>query len=72
LGIENRPHWVLDVAFREDESRVRVGHAAENFAVLRHIAPNLLRQERSPRVGVKAKRLRCGWDHAYLFRVLAG
>jgi hypothetical protein len=40
--------------------------------VLRHIAPNLLRQERSPRVGVKAKRLRCGWDHAYLFRVLAG
>ena len=69
--IENRLHWVLDLAFREDESRVRVGHAAENFAVLRHLALNLLRQERSLKVGVKAKRLRCAWDHAYLVKVLA-
>ena len=70
-GIENRLHWVLDVAFREDQCRVRVGHATENFAVLRHIALNLLRQERIATVGIKAKRLLCGWDDAYLLKVLA-
>ena len=70
-GIENRLHWVLDIAFREDECRVRAGHAAENFAVLRRIALNLLRRETTAKVGVKAKRLRCGWDDAYLLKVLA-
>jgi predicted transposase YbfD/YdcC len=71
-GIENRLHWVLDIAFREDESRVRVGHAAENFAVLRHIALNLLRQDHSLKVGIKAKRLKAGWDQAYLLHLLNG
>jgi predicted transposase YbfD/YdcC len=70
-GIENRLHWVLDLAFREDECRVRTGHAAENFAVLRHIALNLLRREHSLKVGIHAKRLACGWDEAYLLKVLA-
>ena len=71
-GIENRLHWVLDIAFREDECRVRSGYAAENFAVLRHLALNLLRREQTAKVGVKAKRLKCGWDEAYLLKVLVG
>lgn len=70
-GIENSLHWVLDVAFREDECRVRVGHAAANFAVLRHLALNLLKAERTAKVGVKTKRLKAGWDERYLLKILS-
>lgn len=69
-GVENSLHWVLDIAFREDDSRARQGHSAENLAVLRHIALNLLKQERTAKVGIKAKRLKAGWDDDYLIRVL--
>jgi len=59
---------VLDLAFREDESRVRKDHALYNFAILRHIALNLLKQEAIAKIGVKAKRLKAGWDEAVRLR----
>jgi predicted transposase YbfD/YdcC len=70
-GIENRLHWVLDVTFREDHSRVRDGHAPENLAILRHFALNLLRQDRSVRGGVATKRLRAALNDTYLRSLLA-
>jgi predicted transposase YbfD/YdcC len=71
-GIENGLHWVLDIGFREDESRVRKDHAPENMAVLRHIALNLLKQEQTAKLGIKAKRLKAAWDQDYLLKVLSG
>jgi predicted transposase YbfD/YdcC len=68
--IENRLHWVLDIGFREDESRVRKGSGAANFAVIRHIALNLLEHEESAACGTHAKRLKAGWDNDYLLKVL--
>lgn len=70
-GIENSVHWVLDINFREDESRIRTGHAPENMAVLRHIAVNLLRHDET-RLGIKNKRLKAGRNIDYLEQVLLG
>ncbi len=69
-GIETKLHWVLDIAFREDGSRVRKGHAHENFAIARHIATNKLKNEKSCKRGIRAKRKKAGWDDGYLMKVL--
>lgn len=69
-GIENQVHWVLDVAFREDQSRARIGHSAANLALIRKLVLNLLRSDPTRKVGVKASRLKAGWDNAYLLHVL--
>ena len=69
-GIENSMHWVLDVAFREDDCRIRNGEAAQNFAVLRRIALNLLKNDKTAKLGVANKRLKAGWNVDYLAKLL--
>ena len=69
-GIENSCHWVLDVVFREDASRIRVGNAAENMSTLRRLALNLLRREKSEKGGIHVKRLKAALDEKYLLKVL--
>lgn len=70
-GVENSLHWVLDVAMGEDDSRIRKDCAPENMALLRRIALNLLRQEKTLRRGVKGKRLKAAMNPDYLFKVLS-
>lgn len=69
-GIENSLHWILDVAFGEDDSRVRVGNAPENLALIRKLTHNLLQQEATLKRGIKTKRLVAGWDRSYLLKIL--
>lgn len=69
-SIENQLHWVLDVSFAEDARRGCQGYSAENLAVIRHIALNLLSQEKKASVGIENKRLKAGWDNRYLETVL--
>lgn len=69
-GVENNLHWVLDVVFKEDESRIRLGHAQENLAVVRRIALNLLKQEKTKKGSLKGRRKCAGWDNDYLLTVL--
>ncbi len=72
-GIENQVHWLLDMAFREDECRIRKDHAPANMATLRHITLNLLKQENSgKKKSIRSKRLIAGWEHEYLWRIIKG
>jgi predicted transposase YbfD/YdcC len=68
-GIENKLHWVLDVAFGEDASRKRAGNAAQNFSLINRIALNLLKHNTTSRLGMKGKRLKAGWDNHYLLQL---
>jgi len=69
--VENSVHWVLDVAFREDDSRLRRDYGPENVAILRRMALDLLKQDTSLKIGIKGKRKAAGWDEAYLLHLLA-
>ena len=69
-AVENSLHWVLDVAFREDECRKRKDNSAENFAVLRRITLNLLKQEKTCKRSIAGKRLLAGWDQTYMEKIL--
>jgi predicted transposase YbfD/YdcC len=70
-GIENKLHWSLDVTFREDSLRNRVGHSAENFSRIRRLALNLLRRDKTYKAGLKGKRLKASLEEEYLLRVLS-
>lgn len=69
-NVEINLHWSLDVSFHEDLCRVRTGYAAENFAIIRHIALNMLKNEKTSKVGIATKRKKAGWDHRYLAKIL--
>ena len=71
-GIENKLHWVLDVGFGEDLSRKRAGDAAANYSTLTRIALNLLKQDKTCKLGIHGKRLQAAWDHDYLLKLLGG
>ncbi len=68
--VANKLHWQLDVSFNEDKNRLRNGYGAENFSMMNKIALNLLKNEKSVKIGVKTKRLKAGWDESYMMKVL--
>jgi hypothetical protein len=69
-SIENSLHWVLDVSFREDESRLRKDHGPENLGLVRRLAASLLQKETTAPGGVASKRKHAGWNNDYLLQVL--
>lgn len=69
-NIEINLHWSLDVSFKEDLNRARIGESSENLAIVRRIALNLLKHEKTSKVGITGRRKRAGWDNKYLLKVL--
>ena len=71
-AVENALHWVLDVTFREDDSRVRDRTAARNLALLRKIALNIVGRDRTSKASVRARRKKAAWNDAYMLQLLLG
>lgn len=69
-GIENSLHWVLDVAFREDDCRVRAANAAANFSAVRQLALGLLKKRTEAKCGIKIRRQRAGWENKFLLQTI--
>jgi predicted transposase YbfD/YdcC len=69
-GVENSLHWVLDVGFNEDAGRKRTGFAAQNYSLISRIALNLLKNDKTTKVGVRGKRLKEGWDNRYIIKLI--
>jgi predicted transposase YbfD/YdcC len=70
-GIENGLHWILDTAFKEDLNRARNKHAQANLVAVRHLAVNVLKQDKSIKAGIETKRARASWDNNFLLSLLA-
>lgn len=70
-GIENQLHWVLDMSFGEDQSRIRKDNAPANVTIIRHAALNMIRQIPKKRMSVKRMRKAAGWDDLVLTEILA-
>ena len=66
--MENKLHWVLDVQFKEDQSRKR--NATQNYSTVLKIALNMLKNDKTVKQGIQGKRLKAGWDNSYLLRIL--
>ncbi len=69
-GIENQLHWVLDMSFGEDQSRIRKDNAPTKVAIIRHAVLNMMRQAQKKRVSIKRMRKAAGWDDSVLTRIL--
>lgn len=69
-GIENKLHWHLDVTFNEDKSKIRAGHGAENFSLLKRCVLNLVKTDTTEKASITTKRRMAGWDPAYRLRLL--
>ena len=69
-SIENKLHWCLDVSFGEDNDRKRTVNASQNFSTLNKIALNILKNEKTLKVGIKGRRLKAGWDNNYLKKLM--